>query len=94
MNTGHSWYQDDHMSLRLMNGHTFQNGSVFEVKSNPWPIQIKVKAVFNKFKDIIAGFPGNQVKIYTGLQINVRNWKLFFLFLNQNICCGYTKELS
>ena len=22
------------------------------------------------------------------------NWKLFFLFLNQNICCGYSKELS
>ena len=29
-----------------------------------------------------------------GLQIRVRNWKLFFLFLNQNICCGYSKEPS
>ena len=29
-----------------------------------------------------------------GLQIYVRNWKLFFLFLNQNICCGYSKEPS
>ena len=27
-------------------------------------------------------------------QINMRNWKLFFLFLNQNICCGYSKEPS
>ena len=27
-----------------------------------------------------------------GPQIGVRNWKLFFLFLNQNICCGYSKE--
>ena len=31
---------------------------------------------------------------YTGSQIKVRNWKLFFLFLNQNICCGYSKEPS
>ena len=30
----------------------------------------------------------------SGLQINVRNWKLFFLFLNQNICCGYSNEPS
>ena len=30
----------------------------------------------------------------TGLQISVRNQKLTFLFLSQNICCGYSKELS
>ena len=29
-----------------------------------------------------------------GPQIRVRNWKLVFLFLNQNICCGYSKEPS
>ena len=28
----------------------------------------------------------------TGLQIRVRNFKIFFLFLNQNICCGYSKN--
>ena len=33
-------------------------------------------------------------KHLSGLQIRVRNWKWFFLFLNQNICCGYSKELS
>ena len=27
-----------------------------------------------------------------GLQIRVCTRKLFFLFLNQNICCGYSKE--
>ena len=27
-------------------------------------------------------------------KIRVRNWKLFFLFLNQNICCGNSKEPS
>ena len=30
----------------------------------------------------------------SGPQIRVRNWKLFFLFLYQNICCGYSKEPS
>ena len=29
-----------------------------------------------------------------GLQIRVCIWKLFFLFLNPNICCGYLKEPS
>ena len=28
------------------------------------------------------------------MHVRVRNWKLFFLFLNQNICCVYSKELS
>ena len=27
-------------------------------------------------------------------QIRVRNWKLIYLFHNQNICCGYSKEPS
>ena len=30
----------------------------------------------------------------TGLQIRVPTEKLFFLFLKQNICCGYSKEPS
>ena len=30
----------------------------------------------------------------TGPQIRVCNWKLFFLFFNHNICCGYSKEPS
>ena len=29
-----------------------------------------------------------------GPQIRVRKGKLFFLFLNQNLCCGYSKEPS
>ena len=32
--------------------------------------------------------------VFSGLQIRVRNQKLFFLFLNQNICCGCSKEPS
>ena len=30
----------------------------------------------------------------SGPQINECTWKLFFSFLNQNICCGYSKEPS
>ena len=30
----------------------------------------------------------------SGLQIKVRNWNLFFLFLTQNICGWYSKEPS
>ena len=36
----------------------------------------------------------NQSVQLSGSQIRVRNGKLFFLFLNQNICCGYSKEPS
>ena len=32
--------------------------------------------------------------IKTGFQLRVRTKKLIFLFLNQNICCGYSKEPS
>ena len=37
---------------------------------------------------------GNIIGPGTGLQIRVRIGKLFSLFLIQNICCGYSKELS
>ena len=29
----------------------------------------------------------------SGLEIRVHTGKLYVLFLNQNICCGYSKEL-
>ena len=32
--------------------------------------------------------------IIAGLKLRVRNENIIFLFLNQNICCGYTKEPS
>ena len=34
------------------------------------------------------------LKDVTGPQIRVCTRKLFILFLNQNICCGYSKEPS
>ena len=36
----------------------------------------------------------SRVKAQTGLEFRVRNENLIFLFLNQNICCGYSKEPS
>ena len=35
-----------------------------------------------------------QRTLFRGLQIGELNGKLFYLFLNQNICCGYSKESS
>ena len=32
--------------------------------------------------------------ILKGIQLRVLHWKLLFLILNQNKCCGYSKELS
>ena len=31
---------------------------------------------------------------YSGFYLRVRNRKIIFLLLNQNICCGYSKEPS
>ena len=33
-------------------------------------------------------------QVFTGLKLRVCNENLIFLFLNQNICCGYSKEPS
>ena len=33
-------------------------------------------------------------QMLTGPKLTVCNQKIFFLFLNQNICCGYSKEPS
>ena len=35
-----------------------------------------------------------RVKLCPGLQIRVRTGQLFFLFPNQDACCGYSKEPS
>ena len=34
------------------------------------------------------------IQVCTRLNIRMRNKKIFFVFLNQNICCGYSKEPS
>ena len=33
-------------------------------------------------------------RFQAGLKLRLRNENLIFLFLNQNICCGYSKEPS
>ena len=33
-------------------------------------------------------------RFHSGLQVRMHIWKLLFLFLNQNICCGCSKEPS
>ena len=39
-------------------------------------------------------FVHKRVNFLTGLQLRVRNENSIFLFLSQNICCGYSKEPS
>ena len=38
--------------------------------------------------------PPLKKRVKAGLKLRVRNENLIFLFLNQNICCGYSKEPS
>ena len=50
---------------------------------------------FPKFECVM----NNSKKVYVcdgdaGLELRVHNETFIFLFLNQNICCGYSKELS
>ena len=37
---------------------------------------------------------GLSKSILPGLQIRVHTGKLFFLFLNQNTCCGHSKQVA
>ena len=59
-----------------------------------FPIQARGLFPWNRWnisRPMVSPFSVNQ---YPGLQIRVHNWKLFFLFVNQNVCSGYSKELS
>ena len=44
--------------------------------------------------EITSGLTGNLKIILSGLKLRVCAKKMIFLFLNQNICCGYSKEPS
>ena len=47
-----------------------------------------------KWNSRITNANSDSLRSKSGLQLNVRNRKLFFLFLNQNICCECSKEPS
>ena len=63
-------------------------------------IQLSIKHFYSQRlwefgQDLIRGCPRSfHTKLYTGLKLRMCTKKLTFLFLNQNICCGYSKELS
>ena len=42
----------------------------------------------------VLNYCESRLSLSTGLKLRVRKENLFFLFLNQNICCGYSKEPS
>ena len=75
------------------------------IKPGPWSENIFMQYTDKKHQEQSAHTQSNvtlkktfgsaqEILVLTGLQIKVHNWKLFFLFLNQNICCEYSKEPS
>ena len=53
-----------------------------------WPIWIPDK------QDLCRDHYNNCIATYRPLVKSAYQINVFFLFLNQNICCGYSKELS
>ena len=51
-------------------------------------------AINRKYQALFSPKNKDFTKVDAGLKIRVRNENLFFLFLNQNICCGFSKEPS
>ena len=45
-------------------------------------------------EDFLQGRMINSINSTSGLKLRVRTKNLIFLFLSQNICCGYSKEPS
>ena len=43
---------------------------------------------------LMRGMSLIEIDVISGLQLRVRNEYFIFLFLNQNICCWYSKEPS
>ena len=58
------------------------------------PCKLISSYVICYLESIVTELTTCKISIFYRPQIRVRNWKLFFLFLNQNICCGYSKEPS
>ena len=64
-------------------GSKIDRNSVFDCHLSQCGDKWQSKTLFIKIFDLRSD-----------LQIRVSTGKLAFLFLNQNICCGYSKELS
>ena len=58
-----------------------------------WPIRKYSYFYYQKF---CLSWPMMMISLYVSLQhaLPILGFRLFFLFLNQNICCGYSKEPS
>ena len=88
LNGLHRCYQRDNTISKL---RVFRYYSSYVSKCN-WTFCYQTVKNLNSARLIWAN--AYRCTIKAGLQIRLRNWKLIFLFLNQNICCGYSKELS
>ena len=106
---GAQWLSDSVLGLRLR-GRGFephQRYCVVSISKNKNPSLVLVQprkiCPFITERLLMGCKESNQTnkqtnKIFSfslsGPQIKLRNRKLVFLFLNQNICCGYSKEQS
>ena len=57
-------------------------------------VHLNICSRHNKQTTLLIWIHHVSEQINSGLQIRVCTRKLFFLLLNQNICCGYSKEPS
>ena len=70
----------------------FLNEHITFVKKNSGDCQLYLSPKGNNVSKVAAYLTLCNIK--SGPMIRVRNGIFFFLFLNQNICCGYSKEPS
>ena len=65
-----------------------------------WVVSVPYAKIHKQFdvvvniRSILLLFLFNKCGINSGLTLRVRNENLILLFLNQNICCRYSKEPS
>ena len=74
--------------ILVFDGKSMELMALF-TEGHPWVSDLGLHCLpISRKKDAVL------IWVNPGLQIRVGTEKLFFLFLNQNICCGYSKELS
>ena len=87
----YTWYQKTltkySLFLCLKGGCTGSSESRLVKISHCWKSHVEAQLCLSQHKRFWYF-----LHCQTGLQISVCIWKLFFVFFNQNICCGYSKD--
>ena len=79
------WASTKQRMKRLAQGHN----AVLPVRLNLQPLDLESRTLpLSHHAPQVNGLKGDKASRW------LHFWKLFFLFLNQNMCCGYSKEPS